>query len=55
VNDMPPAPPPPDAGRWLVLALIELAKRFLGMAIAAGFTEARHRHECPQCGNVWKG
>lgn len=45
--------PPVDAGRWLTLALIELAKRFLGMALAAGFTEAKQRHECPRCG--WRG
>jgi hypothetical protein len=59
MNDRTPTPirptPPPDAGRWLVLALIDLAKRFLGMAVAAGFTEAERRVECPKCRNVWKG
>jgi hypothetical protein len=44
---------PIDAGRWLTVTLIELAKRFLGMAAKAGFTEARQKHECPKCG--WRG
>lgn len=44
---------PRDAGRWLVGAMIELAKRFLGMAMAAGFSEAKQKTECPRCG--WRG
>ncbi len=50
-----PPTPQSDAGRWLVGALIELAKRFLGMALAAGFTEAERRLECPHCGQRWRG
>lgn len=44
---------PPDAGRWLVVTMIELSKRFLGMAVKAGYTEAVTKHECPRCG--WRG
>jgi hypothetical protein len=56
LRSLPPTEtkPPADAGRWLVLTFIELAKRFLGMAVSAGFPEARQRHECPRCGNIWK-
>jgi hypothetical protein len=45
--------PSADWGRWLVLAAVELCKRFLGMALAAGITEAYCKSECPRC--KWRG